>query len=145
MGTRDEEAAALQEQQQRATEARLEFEQRQREMAERQAAAEEAARKAAEDALVNGTGSGQGRMVADPEVATPNWPDDGFRAEAPGRRHVVQGALGVGHAGDVAFAQKLLNSGQAPLAGVSAPETVADGAKDNTAGARSAKPALGLG
>ena len=143
MGTQEEEARTRQEQQQRETQARLDFIQRQKDMAERQAAAEAAAKKAAEDRLVNGTGSGQ--MVADPVQAAPNWPDDGFQAAAPGPLQAVQGALGVGHAGDVAFARKLLNSGQAPLGSVSAPEHAADGAKDSAAGARTAKPALGLG
>ncbi|GAA1132647.1 hypothetical protein GCM10009630_33320 [Kribbella jejuensis] len=130
MGDAADEARALQELEQRRTAELLRIEAEKE--AARQRAAEEAAKKSS--------------MVADPEQAAPNWPDDGFQAEAPGRLQAVQGALGVGHAGDVAFAQKLLNSGQAPLGSVSAPEQSAAGSKEGSAGARTgAKPALGLG
>ncbi|MFF0267814.1 hypothetical protein [Kribbella sp. NPDC004536] len=101
----------------------------------------EEARKAAEAAK-------QGKMVADPEEAAPNWPDDGFQAAQPSRMDKVAGALGVGPAGDVALAQRLLNGGQTPLGSVSPSAQQAqsaDGAKESTAGTHAAKPALGLG
>jgi hypothetical protein len=147
MGTREEENQTLQEQQQRATQARLEFIQMQKDMAERQRLQEEADRKAAEDALVNGTGSGGSNMVADPEQVAPNWPDDGFQAAPQTGLDRLAGVARVGKAGDVAFARDLLNSGQAPLGSASTPSQIADGAKEQTgtAGARGAKPALGLG
>jgi type II secretory pathway pseudopilin PulG len=145
MGTREEENAARQEQEQRATQARLDFIQAQKDMAERQRQQEEADRKAAEDKLVNGTGSGQ-MVAADP--ATPNWPDDGFQAETAGtgRLDAVKGALGMGPKADADFAAKLLRSGQAPLGGATAPAKGADGAVETTGGAVSpaVKPALGL-
>lgn len=100
----------------------------------------EQARQAAEAA------KNKGNMVADPEPAVPNWPDDGFQAAPQTGVDKVAGALGVGHAGDVRFARDLLNSGQAPLSGVAAkPEPTVDGAKESAAGSRAAKPALGLG
>lgn len=98
----------------------------------------EEARKAAEAAS-------KGKMVTDPEAAAPSWPDDGMQAVPQTGLDKVAGALGVGHAGDIAFARNLLNSGQAPLGGVTKQEPAADGAKESAAGARSAKPALGLG
>jgi hypothetical protein len=70
---------------------------------------EEQARKAAEEAAK------KGNMVADPEPAVANWPDDGFQAAAPGRLDGIKGALGIGAAGDAALASRLLNDGR-PLA-----------------------------
>ena len=99
---------------------------------------EEAARKAAEEA-------NKSKMVADPEPAVANWPDNEVQAAPQTGLGKVAGALRVGQAGDVAFARDLLNSGQAPLGGVAKPESAADGAKESAAGARAAKPALGLG
>jgi hypothetical protein len=141
MGTQEEEARTLQEQQQRETQARLDFIQQQKDMAERQAAAEAAAKKAAEDALVNGTGSGN--MVADEPVVA-SWPDNEVQAP-PGRLDAVKGALAVGAAGDAALAAKLLNSGQAPLGSATPLAKGTDGAKEGIASASAAKPALGLG
>lgn len=100
----------------------------------------EAARKAAEEAAKN---QGQNSMSADAPVAQ-SWPD-GEVPTAPSMRDQVAGALRVGKAGDLAFARDLLNSGQAPLGGVSKPESAADGARESAAGSRAAKPALGLG
>ena len=144
MGTQEDEARTRQEQQQRETQSRLDFIQRQKEMADRQADAEAAAKKAAEDALVNGTGSGQ-MIAAEPAVA--NWPDDGFQAapEQSGPLAAVKGALGIGADGDAALAARLLNSGQAPLGSASAPTKGTDGAKEGIAGASAAKPAFGIG
>jgi hypothetical protein len=144
MGTREEEALARQEQQQRETQARLDFIRRQQEMAERQRLQEEADRKAAEDKLVNGTGSGN--MVAD-EPATANWPDDGFQGAAPGRLDGVKGALGIGGAGDAALASRLLNDGRPPAADAVAGRPGAEGGgikeRLGTAlGAGVAKPAV---
>ncbi|GAA1584107.1 hypothetical protein GCM10009804_45570 [Kribbella hippodromi] len=102
----------------------------------------EEARKAAEEAA-------KGKMVADPEEAAPNWPDNGFQAAPQTGVDRLAGALRVGQAGDVAFARDLLNSGQAPLGAVSKAEPDAagakDGAHDSGAGARAPKPSLGLG
>ncbi|TCC07635.1 hypothetical protein [Kribbella soli] len=137
MGTENEEE--LYKRQQMDERLRVEEQTRKQQEALAKFREEEAARKAAEDAAkkVN--------MVADPESAVANWPDDGFQAAAPGRLDGVKGALGIGAAGDVAFARDLLNSGQAPLGGVAQPEPTADGAKESAAGSRAAKPALGLG
>ncbi len=96
-------------------------------------------RKAAEEAAK------KSNMVADPEPAVANWPDEGFQAAEPGRLDGVKGALGIGAAGDAKLARDLLNSGQAPLGGVAKPEQTADGAKESAAGSRAVKPALGLG
>ncbi|MER7247111.1 hypothetical protein [Kribbella sp. NPDC000426] len=85
------------------------------------------------------------KMVADPEQAAPNWPDDGFQAAAPGRLHGVKAALAIGAPGDAALAAKLLNTGHAP-AGSAAPSASADGAKESVGGAAPARatgPALG--
>jgi hypothetical protein len=87
----------------------------------------------------------QNKMVADPAVGGAAWPDNEVQAGPQTGMDKVAGALGVGHAGDVAFARKLLNSGQAPLGTVNTPEQTADGAKESAAGSRAAKPALGLG
>lgn len=101
----------------------------------------EAARKAAEEAA---KAQGQNNMAAD-GPATVGWPDNEVQAAPQTGVDRVAGALGVGHAGDVAFARNLLNNGQAPLGSVSRPEESSAGAKESTAGSRSAKPALGLG
>ncbi|TDW22217.1 hypothetical protein [Kribbella kalugense] len=106
--------------------------------------AREAARLAAEDAARKAAEQKQGNMVAG-EPAVANWPDDGFQAAPQSGMDKVAGALRVGQAGDVAFARDLLNSGQAPLGGVSKPEGTAAGAQESGAGSRAAKPALGLG
>jgi hypothetical protein len=100
---------------------------------------EEQERKAAEEAAK------KGNMVADPEPVVANWPDDGFQAVPQTGMDKVAGALRVGQAGDVAFARDLLNSGQAPLGGVSKPEGTDAGAQESATGSRGAKPALGLG
>jgi hypothetical protein len=84
-------------------------------------------------------------MVADPESAVANWPDDGFQAAPQTGMDKVAGALRVGQAGDLAFARDLMNSGQAPLSGVAKPDPAAKGAQETAAGSRAAKPALGLG
>ena len=87
----------------------------------------------------------QGKMVADPEPAVANWPDDGFQAAAPGRLDGVKAALAIGAPGDAALAAKLLNTGHAP-AGSAAPTASADGAKEQVRGASPARatgPALG--
>ncbi|MGW7687200.1 hypothetical protein ACWGID_41045 [Kribbella sp. NPDC054772] len=84
--------------------------------ARQQAELAELRRKQAEEAAKN-------KMVADPEQAAPNWPDDGFQ-EAPGRLDWVKGALGVGAAGDAAFVHRLLNDGRPP-----ASDAVADKAE----------------
>lgn len=86
----------------------------------------------------------QNKMAAD-EPAVASWPDDGFQPSPQTGMDRVAGALRVGKAGDAAFARDLLNSGQAPLGGVSKPESAADGVRENAAGSRAAKPALGLG
>jgi hypothetical protein len=99
----------------------------------------EAARKAAEEAAK------KSNMVADPGAGGAAWPDNEVQAAPQSGMDKVAGALGVGHAGDVAFARNLLNNGQAPLGGVAKPEPTADGAKESAAGSRAAKPALGLG
>ncbi|TDO52099.1 hypothetical protein EV651_118119 [Kribbella sp. VKM Ac-2571] len=127
MGTAEEEAAAL---------AKIQQEGIQREIAREIA---EINRKAAEEAA-----KGQGQMVADPGAGGAGWPDNEVQAAPQTGLDKVAGALGVGHAGDVAFARDLLNSGQAPLGGVAKPDEAADGAKES-AGSRAAKPALGLG
>ena len=98
----------------------------------------EAERKAAEEAAKK-----QGNMVADPGVGA-GWPDGEVQATQTGLDKVA-GALGVGHAGDVALAHKLLTGGQTPLGSVSAPAQSAGGTKESTAEPRAAKPALGLG
>jgi hypothetical protein len=126
MGTQEEEAAAMD---------RIIQESIKRE-AER-LAAEEAARKAAEQ-------QGQNSMVAD-GAATVGWPDNEVEQKPQSGLGKVAGALRVGKEGDVAFARDLLNSGQAPLGSATGPAASADGAKDQAAGARAAKPALGLG
>ena len=130
MGTTEEEAAALD---------RINQEAIAREAAA--LAAADAARKAAEEAA-----NQQNKMVADPEHAAPNWPDDGVQA-APGRLDAVKGALGIGAAGDAALASRLLNDGRPPASAAVAERSGAAsaGAKEGTGGARSAKPALGLG
>lgn len=128
MGDAADEARALQELEQRRTAELLRIE------AER-----EAARQAAEEAAKQ-----QGNMVADPGVSGALWPDNEAQAPQTGLGKVA-GALGVGRAGDVALAQRLLNSGQAPLGGVSTTSQATDGAQENAGGARAAKPALGLG
>ncbi|WUJ69920.1 hypothetical protein OG809_33080 [Kribbella soli] len=87
----------------------------------------------------------QNKMVADPETAGANWPDDGFQADQPGRLDGVKAALAVGAPGDAALAAKLLNTGHAP-AGSAAPAASADGAKEPVGGASPARatgPALG--
>jgi hypothetical protein len=132
MGTREEEAAAMDRIQQEAI--KREVERMQAEAARK--AAEEAAKKAAEQ---------QGKMVADPGAGGMAWPDDEAAVPAQSGRDKITGALGVGHAGDVAFARNLLSSGQPPLSGAVKPETATDGAKERASGARSANPALGLG
>ncbi|TCC15358.1 hypothetical protein [Kribbella sindirgiensis] len=115
----------------------------------RQAAAQRAKEledfRKAEEARNAAEAASKGKMVADPEAAAPSWPDDGMQAVPQTGLDKVAGALRVGQAGDVAFARDLLNSGQAPLGGVAKQEPAADGAKEGAAGARSAKPALGLG
>jgi hypothetical protein len=87
----------------------------------------------------------QNKMVADPGAGGAAWPDNEVQAGPQTGVDKVAGALRVGRAGDVAFARDLLNTGQAPLGGVNAPDQAADGAKESTAGSRAAKPALGLG
>ncbi|NEA30844.1 hypothetical protein [Streptomyces sp. SID13031] len=84
----------------------------------------------------------QNKMVAtDPQASGQGWPDNEVRT-APGRLDSVAGVLGVGKAGDAAFAKRLLESGQAPAgsgkaasgaqAGADAP---GNGAKARIAGA----------
>ncbi|WP_432874517.1 hypothetical protein ACQPYH_22295 [Kribbella sp. CA-245084] len=126
MGTTEEEAAALD---------RITQEAIKREVERMQA---EATRKAAEQ-------QNQNNMVADPGAGGAAWPDNEVQTGPQTGMDKVAGALRVGQAGDVAFARDLLNSGQAPLGGVNKPDQAADGAKESTAGARAAKPALGLG
>ncbi|MFI5694944.1 hypothetical protein ACIA58_24030 [Kribbella sp. NPDC051586] len=126
MGTTEEEAAAMD---------RINQEAIKREVERMQA---EAARKAAEQ-------QNQNKMVADPGAGGVAWPDNEVQTGPQTGMDKVAGALRVGQAGDVAFARDLLNSGQAPLGGVSKTDQAADGAKESTAGARAAKPALGLG
>ena len=126
MGTQEEEARALAELERVRTENAIKEMQRQEEL-----------RKLQEQ-------QNQNKMVADGSAGA-GWPDNEVQAGPQTGLDKVAGALGVGHAGDVAFAQRLLNSGQAPLGSVSAPDRAADGAKEGAAGSRAAKPALGLG
>jgi hypothetical protein len=135
MGTTDEENAYKQDMDRQTTENMIRWEQMQKESAER-AAAEEAARKAAEG----------NQMVADGPAAG-GWPDNEVQQAPQSGLDKVAGALRVGEAGDVAFARDLLNSGQAPLSSASAPAQGADGVKEQAggvAGGRAAKPGLGL-
>jgi hypothetical protein len=87
-------------------------------------AAADAARKAAEEAANN-------KMVA-AEPVTASWPDNGFQAAQPGRLDAVKGSLGIGAAGDAAFASRLLNDGRPPAGAASAEAgTKSDGAKEH--------------
>ncbi|WP_328324213.1 hypothetical protein OHA70_32735 [Kribbella sp. NBC_00382] len=84
----------------------------------------------------------QSKMVADtPQSTGQGWPDNEVES-APGRLTQIAGSLGVGKAGDAAFAKSLLDSGQ-PRAGSAGPAVEqADGAKSKTPGVRAAKPAF---
>ncbi|MDX6280811.1 MAG: hypothetical protein QOH03_1882 [Kribbellaceae bacterium] len=85
----------------------------------------------------------QNKMVADaPQSTGQGWPDNEVQS-APGRLTQIAGSLGVGKAGDAAFAKALLDSGQArPGSGGGATEQ-ADGPKAKGAlGVRSTKPAF---
>jgi hypothetical protein len=126
MGTAEDEARALAELERVRTENAIKEMQRQEEL-----------RKLQEQ-------QSQNKMVAD-ATAGVGWPDNEVQAGPQTGVEKVAGALRVGQAGDVAFARDLLNSGQAPLGSVTAPEKSAGGAKESTAGGRAAKPALGLG
>lgn len=127
MGTQEEEAAALDRIHQEAV------------------AREAAAIKAAEDAA---KASGQSSMVAaEPQTTGQGWPDNEVQA-APGKLSQAAGALGVGQAGDVAFAKKLLDSERGGSASDQAgqrPDGAKDGAKGRATGGlgvQAAKPAF---
>jgi hypothetical protein len=128
MGTQEEEAAALHRIQQEAV--RREAERIMR---------EDAARKTAEAA------NNQNKMVAEEPggaVAT-GWPDNEVQP-AQGRLTTVAGALGVGKAGNAAFAKQLLDAEQRPGT-VASPDQAGiqtDGAKAKTSGVRAARPAF---
>jgi hypothetical protein len=122
MGTQEEEAKALAELERVRTENAIKEMERQAELKKLQEQ------------------QGQNRMVAaEPVVA--NWPDDGFQA-APGRMDAAKAALGIGAAGDAAFAKRLLEGERrAPGAAGEAGPGRPGGTKERLVGALSPRPA----
>jgi len=128
MGTAEEEAKALAELERVRTENAIKEMQRQEEL-----------RKLQEQQ------NNQNKMVADPQAVGQGWPDNEVRAPQ-GNLSKVAGALGVGEAGDLALARKLLDADRRP-AGAAADQAgvQADGAQARTSGAagvRVGKPAF---
>jgi hypothetical protein len=134
MGTAEEEARARQALDRVETENRIKAMEQARALEEYRKQQEAA--KAAEAAA-----KGQNKMTADAPAAV-GWPDNEVQTP-PSRLDAVAGALGVGKAGDAAFAKELLDGERRPVGDGSGqqPGSRLDGAKERLGAALNSRGA----